>query len=69
MLDLTVLGLSEDFVIRLPFDAPADLVVGDEVWIADDTVEPRLFEVAEISPDRESARFVLVRDSTDRADR
>lgn len=43
--DLTVFGLSPVIETRLPRSVYGPLAVGDEVFVYDDDVEPRLFRV------------------------
>jgi hypothetical protein len=65
-LDLTIYGIVDDFVARLPLRTPAGLDVGDEVMVLDDGVEPRRFRIAELLEDGEHARLVVVHRATAR---
>jgi hypothetical protein len=59
LIDLTLFGLADHLVTRLPREAVRQLKVGDYVAIYDDDVAPRLFRVEEVHEDGREASFAL----------
>lgn len=47
-LDLTRVGQSNQFTTYVPIDLRGTITTGDLVWVADDSVNPRLFRIKEI---------------------
>ena len=58
-LDLSLVGNSDLFTTYVPVGLRASIAEGDLVWVADDTVEPRLFRVTEVLDDGLFATYEL----------
>ena len=56
-IDLTRVGFSDKFTTYVPIDLRASIAVGDLVWVADDSVPPRLFKIVEVFDDGHYATY------------